>query len=89
MKVNKFSPKADFIQQHRPEADAHMETVMNPKFKEAVQVAFLEYIANVTTDDPRSVYAIGGIRDFIKVLYNLGQEISPPLSQPSDELEPT
>lgn len=87
MKVNKFSPKSDFIQQHRPEADAHMETVMNPKFKEAVQVAFLEYISSVA-GEPRSIYAIEGIRDFIKVLYNLGQEISPPLSQPSDELEP-
>lgn len=91
---NLLSPKIDFLRDSK-RADAHQEMVMGPAFRQAAEVAMLEFVHRITTDRNPAQHSLVGIqiagaRAFLRELMNLGLAV--PREQPrgdSDNLLPT
>jgi hypothetical protein len=91
--INAITPKAQFLADSK-RADAHIEVVMSPAFKIAVEAALLEYIFR-QTDHPATVQDLGyvgvkirGAREFIGVLLNLGEQGQLAAPNKNYELDP-
>lgn len=70
---NSLSPKSDFLKNTKAAGD-FMDIVMNPSFRACVDVALTEYVMRLNAKDPRSAFRIGGARDVLNILMNLGNK---------------
>lgn len=90
---NTLSPKAEFLGDPK-RADAHQETVLNPEFKKAIEIALLQYAMNLggTGVDSQQLVTVGlrleGAKGFIDELLNLGNKTKPIYQRDETELEP-
>lgn len=87
----KISPKADFLSDPA-RAGRHQDVVMNPEFKQAVQIAFAEYAVQVSGIDttPQQVTVglkLDGARAVLNELLNLGIPSLPDYKPNHDNLD--
>lgn len=88
-----LNPKADFLKDSK-RSDEHQETVLDPKFMEAIKVALLSYAMRIggSHAELQSLSTVGlrleGAKGFIHELINLGKPIKPQQPLHDDELRP-
>lgn len=77
--MNILSPKTSFVEDKK-RADRHMETMMDPRFHAAAQVALAEYALRVARKDALAGPFLLGAKEFLEILMNLGD----PQAEPTD-----
>lgn len=88
-----LNPKLDFLKDGK-RADAHQETVLDPKFMEAIKIALLSYAMKIggAHTELQSLSTVGlrleGAKGFIHELINLGKPTKPQETYHDDELRP-
>lgn len=70
--MNTITPKDTFLQDSK-RADNHMETVLDPQFRHACEVAMLQHAMSFTPGDQAAIYRLDGAKEVIKILLNLGE----------------
>jgi hypothetical protein len=90
--MNRLQPREEFQSADDKRADVHQEIVLSPRFKEACEVALLEYVMGLSTSSlqtaAETAYKIEGAKGVLAVLLNLGDQSKPLIERRNDALTP-